>query len=130
MVKNSLKIGLGRVLGSIWEGLGLSGASLGRFWALLGGFLSLQNRFFFKHWAKMVSKRPFGSIWNRFGRVWGGFWGTSCPFGKPGVELASHLVRMLYVSCCPIFCYRNPRAASLRPTERHNARGSHYPPAC
>ena len=47
--------------------MGLSGASLGRFWALLGGFLGLQNLAFVKHWPKMGSKRPSGSILEGFG---------------------------------------------------------------
>ena len=59
---------------SIWEGVGtLWGVS----WALLGTsgrFLGVKNRAFVKHWSKMGSKRPFGSILVDFGRVLGGFW--------------------------------------------------------
>ena len=56
--------------------MGLSGASLGRFGALLGGHLALQNLAFVKHWPKMRSKRPWGSNLEGFeegsGRIWGG----------------------------------------------------------
>ena len=38
-----------------------------------------------------------------FGRIFGWFWGEC------------------FVSCCATFSYRNPRAASLRPAERHNS---------
>ena len=120
------------------RGLGRFGASLGCSWTPLGRFGSVQNRVFFKHWAKMVSKRPSGLIFDPFGEGLGGvlggfgeaFGALLAHLGRPGVELASHLVRMLYVSCCPIFCYRNPRAASLRPAERHNTRGFPTPRAC
>ena len=58
--------------------MGPSGASLGRSWALLGHFLGLRNEAFIKHWSKMVSKRPSGSILEGFGegsgRIWGGSW--------------------------------------------------------
>ena len=68
------------VFGGSWapfgRGLGLSRASLGRFWALLRGFLGLQNLAFVKHWPKMRSKRPLGSNLEGFGegsgRIWGG----------------------------------------------------------
>ena len=66
-------------------GLGLSGASLGRFGALLGGHLALQNLAFVKHWPKMVSKKLFGSILEGFGegsgRIWGGSWEDFGQFG-------------------------------------------------
>ena len=74
MVKNSPRIGFGRVLGSIVGGSGLSGASLGRFGALLGGHLALQNLAFVKHWPKMVSKKLFGSILEGFGEGSGRIW--------------------------------------------------------
>ena len=58
------------------KGLGPSGASLGRSWAFFGRFLGLRNEAFIKHWSKMVSKRPSGSILEGFGegsgRIWGG----------------------------------------------------------
>ena len=70
--------------------MGLSGASLGRLVALLGGFLNLQNLAFVKHWPKMVSKKLFGStlegfgessgrIWEGLGRIWTNF---GMDFGK------------------------------------------------
>ena len=54
--------------------MGLSRASVGPSWALLGGFLGVQNRAFVKHLSKMGPKRPFGSILDRFGEVLEGFW--------------------------------------------------------
>ena len=58
-----LKSGFGRVLGSIWEGFGtLWGVS----WVLLGRPLDLQNEAFLKHWSKISSKKPLGSILGRF----------------------------------------------------------------
>ena len=78
MVKNNPKFGFGMVLGSIWGVGGLSGASLGRFGALLGDHLDLQNLAFVKHWSKMISKKLFGSILEGFGEgIWedlGGSW--------------------------------------------------------
>ena len=46
--------------------LGRSGVSFGRSWALLGRFFNVQNRTFVKHWSRMVSTRPLGSILGRF----------------------------------------------------------------
>ena len=138
MPKNRLKFGFERVLGSIWEGVGtvwgLSRVLLDASWPFWErpkpsffqalGQDGLQEAFWLDFW----------SIWEGLGGVLGGFgeaFGAPLAhLGRPGVELASHLVRMLYVSCCPIFCYRNPRAASLRPAERHNARGSPHRYAC
>ena len=54
--------------------MGLSGASLGRFGALLGGHLGLQNLAFVKHWSKMVSKKLLGSILEGFGEGSGRIW--------------------------------------------------------
>ena len=66
------------------RGLGLSGASLGRFWGLLAGFLNLQNLAFVKHWPKMDSKRPLVSNLNGFGkgsgRIWEGLGGILANF--------------------------------------------------
>ena len=53
--------------------MGPSGASLGRSWAFFGRFLGLRNEAFIKHWSKMVSKRPSGSILEGFGEGSGGF---------------------------------------------------------
>ena len=44
--------------------------------------------------------------------------------------LHGRLSSTLCVPCCVTLCYRNPRAASLRPAERHNARGFRTPLAC
>ena len=63
-----LKSGFGRVLGSIWEGFGtLWGVS----WVLLGRSLDLQNEAFLKHWSKISSKKPLGSILGRFWKLLG-----------------------------------------------------------
>ena len=65
--------------------MGPSGASLGRSWAFFGRFLGLRNEAFIKHWSKMVSKRPSGSILEGFGegsgRIWGGSWEDFGQFG-------------------------------------------------
>ena len=64
-------------MASFGKGLGRSWASSGRSWPLLGRFVDVQNRAFFKHGPKMGSKRPPGSIWGAswkgLGRFWGGF---------------------------------------------------------
>ena len=64
-------------LGGSWapfgRGLAQSWASLGRSWAPLGRVLGVQDRGFLEHGSKMGSKRPLGSILNRFGVVGGGF---------------------------------------------------------
>ena len=59
------------------RGLECFGASLGRSWTPRGRFGSVQNRVVFKHWAKMVSKRPFGLIFDRFGEGLGRLLGHS-----------------------------------------------------
>ena len=58
-----------------------SWASSGRSWPPPDRFLGVQNQAFFKHWPKMSSKRPSGSILGDlgkdlggFGRIWEGFW--------------------------------------------------------
>ena len=68
-------------LGGSWapfgRGLGGSGASFGRSWQSLIRFLGVPIQAFFKHGAKMGSKKPFGSILGGFreglGRNSGGF---------------------------------------------------------
>ena len=69
--QNALKNGFGRVLGSIWEGVGTVWAV---FWTLLGCFFGVLNPIFCKHRSRMGSKRPFGSILDRFGGVLGALW--------------------------------------------------------
>ena len=65
-------------LGGSWapfgRGLGRSGPSFGHFSALWRCFFDVLNPSFFKHRSRMGSKRPFGSILDRFWRVLGGFW--------------------------------------------------------
>ena len=68
--QNALKNGFGRVLGSIWEGVGTVWAV---FSALFDCFCDALNPSFFKYGSRMGSKRPFGSILGRFWRVLGGF---------------------------------------------------------
>ena len=62
-------------LGGSWalfgRGLGRSGESLGRSWVLLGQSLELQNEAFLKHWSKICSKKPLGSILGRFWKALG-----------------------------------------------------------
>ena len=60
----SILEGFGRDLGGVWGDLGRLLGALGRFLAVVGAF---KIEPFFQHWSKMVSKRPFGSIWGRFG---------------------------------------------------------------
>ena len=69
--KNNLKNGFGRVLGSIWEGVGTVWAV---FWTLLGCFFGILHPNFCKHRSRMGSKRPFGSILHGFWIVLGGLW--------------------------------------------------------
>ena len=69
--QNALKNGFGRVLGSIWEGVGTVWAV---FWTLLGCFFGILNPNFCKHRSRMGSKRPFGSILDRFWGVLGRLW--------------------------------------------------------
>ena len=98
-------------MGSIWEGVGtlwgLSRVLLDASWPFWErskpsffqalGQDGLQEAFWLDFW----------SIWEGLGGVLGGFgeaFGAPLAhLGRPGVELASHLVRMLYVSCCPIY---------------------------
>ena len=89
--KIALKMDLGRSWAPFGRGLGRSWASSGRFLPSFGRFLAVQNRNFFKHWPKMGSNTPSGSILARFGRdltgfwegfreVWGGSWEDFGPF--------------------------------------------------
>ena len=68
--QNALKNGFGKVLGSIWEGVGTVWAV---FSALFDCFCDALNPSFSKYRSRMGSKRPFGSILGRFWRVLGGF---------------------------------------------------------
>ena len=121
-------------MGRVWCGLGRLSGALGRLLAVLGAF---KIEFFSSNgpsWSPRGLRGRFWKVWGRvlagFREVWGGFGeALGAPLGallgrrgRPGVELASHLLRMLYVSCCTTFCYRNPRAASLRPAKRHYLR--------
>ena len=80
--KNPIKINLGRVLGSIWEGFGIV---LGLLWVLLAASWPLFERSksnFFQAFAQNVLQEgfwlDFGSLCEGFGRVCGkilgGFW--------------------------------------------------------
>ena len=69
--------------------MGALGGLLGAFGGPLGRFLGFQNRTFLKHWSKIGSKRPSGSIlapfWEGLGRVWGvwgGIWEDLEAFGN------------------------------------------------
>ena len=50
-----------------------------------------------------------------------------CEHGNVVFAQLGRLLWTLCVSYRITFCYRNPRATSLRPAERHNARGSLHP---
>ena len=117
-------------LGRVWCGLGRLSGALGRLLAVLGAF---KIEFFSNNGPSWSPRGLKGRVWKVLDRVLGGFrevWGgfgeaLGTPLGRcgrPGVELASHLLRMLYVSGCATFCYRKPHAASLRPAERQNFR--------
>ena len=85
------------------------------------GRLCLQNQTFIKHWSNMGSRRPFGTILKRFGEHLDASW------WKWGFQNWSFCVTWSFLehSGCPLLlhtCYRNPRAASLGLTERHNTR--------
>ena len=76
-VQNPIKINLGRVLGSIWEGFGVV---LGFLWVLLAASWPLFERSksnFFQAFAQNGLQEGFwmdlGSLCEDFGRVWGGF---------------------------------------------------------
>ena len=77
--ENRIKIGFGRVLGSILEGLGRSRASLGRSWAPLGHLGGVQNRTFFFNIGPRWSPRGLrvfsllGASWALLGRFLGRF---------------------------------------------------------
>ena len=83
---NHLKIGFGKVLGSIWEG---SGSVCGVSWALLGPswpFFGRSKASFFK---ALIQDRlqeafwiDFGRVWAGFGRVWRGIWEHLEAFGQ------------------------------------------------
>ena len=61
------KIDLGRSWAPFGKGLGRSVASWGHFWAHFDSLLEVPNHIFLKHWSKMRSKKPFGSILWGFG---------------------------------------------------------------
>ena len=66
--QNGSKCGFGRVLGSIWEGVGTVWAV---FSALFDCFCDALNPFFFKYRSRMGSKMPLASILDRFWKGWG-----------------------------------------------------------
>ena len=81
-------MGLGGSWAPFGKGLGRSGVPFGHFWALWGHFFGVLNQPFFKHKLKMGSKRPFGSILGRFGRVLDGF---GEDFGRVWIHFGSVL---------------------------------------
>ena len=76
MVKNSLNIDFGTVLGSIWEGLGRPWASCGRSWGLFGRSWGALGPLLGVLGVRMSSKTPLGWILGRFGLVLGWFWAS------------------------------------------------------
>ena len=75
--KIASKLDLGGSWAPFGRGLGRSGGSFGHSWALPGRFGRVRVRAFIKHWSKMGSKRPSGSIlggsWKGLGGFWAGF---------------------------------------------------------
>ena len=61
---------------------GLFFVALGHFWIVFFA----ENRTLIKHWSKMNSKRPFGSIWDRF---WKGFGRVGEDLGNSWEDLGS-----------------------------------------
>ena len=100
---------LGRLLGASWASLDASWGLLGRLLGPLGLLFGIWGRFLEQFW------NFWESFWEGFERVW--------TLKIIVFALLGLLLRTLCVSCCITFCYRNPRAASLRPAERHNTRG-------
>ena len=139
---NGPKIPSKRDLGGSWapfgKGLGRSGPTFGNFCDVFWSFWALLNKAFFKHGSKIRSRRAFGLILGGFsvvlarfsGKVLGGFWdgleriweGLGKIWALKIEAFASHgrLLSTVCVPCCLTLCYSNPRAASLRPAERHN----------
>ena len=142
-------MGLGTSWARFWKGLGGSWTPLGRFLGALGAF---KNHFFTiltqdhlqdaprwpQDWILMPQDGPKTGFWDGFGRVWAAFglqfeglvWGTLLGSQLSFSVLLGRLLCTLCVCCCVTFYYRTPRAASLRPAERHNTRGVSNPSAC
>ena len=76
-IKKRIKIGLGSLLGSIWEGfgrvLGPSWTPLGASWALLGASWPPLGRLLDVSWTFLGSLGRFLCDFGAFRRVWGGF---------------------------------------------------------
>ena len=109
--QNALKNGFGRVLGSIWEGVGTVWAV---FWALFDCPFDALNPSFFKHRSGKGFKRPFGSILDRFWRVLGGF-------GMDFERFGEGFGKIFYVRT-PALSREAPRSIPMR--------GGPRPPAC
>ena len=63
------KMDLGRFgdpFGKVWDALGRLLATFARILGVFCRFFDVHNRIFFKHGSKMSSKKPFGSILDRF----------------------------------------------------------------
>ena len=119
----------------IWEGLGLH---LGRVWDALGRLLVALVRLLAVFWAFKI--KLFLSIGPRLApkglldrfrvdleRVWEGDGGIFGGFGPQKMIFGATSAPLVHSACPPChvtFCYRNPRAASLRLVERNNAWGS------
>ena len=106
--QNGSKCGFGRVLGSIWEGLGRSGPSFGHFWMLVGRFFCVLNSTFFKHgspWAQDGLQEASGIILSRF---WKGLGKVLEGFGKVLVTF----LKLFYVRT-PALSGEAPRSVSI-----------------
>ena len=77
-IKKRIKIGLGSLLGSIWEGfgrvLGPSWAPLGASWALLGASWPPLGRLLDVSWTFLGSLGCFLGDCGGSRRAWAGFW--------------------------------------------------------
>ena len=71
MLKNRLKFGFGKVLGSIWEG---SGSVCGVSWALLGPSWPIFGRSKASFFKSLIQDRLQEAFWIDVGSILGGFW--------------------------------------------------------
>ena len=112
--KNRSKTVFGKVLGAVWQRFG---ALCGLFWTLLGAlgesFWPSKPNFY-----KPLAQDGLG-FGDGLGRIWMGL-GTTWALEIEAFASHGRLSSTLCVPCCLTFCYRNPRAASLRLAERHN----------
>ncbi len=99
-------------MGRFWDGLG----RLGDLLAVLGAFKIEFFQAMIQAGLQEASGIDFGRLWIGFGRrFWEALGAPRGRFGKPGVELASHLLRILQVSCCTTFATGTPALPRYAP---------------